>query len=103
MPTKNVICLISIKGAAWLSRVQRGSVSVQRGSVGAAWLSQCAAWLSRVQHGSVSVQRGSVGAAWLSQCAAWLIGVQRGSVRSEFKSPLGTPGRFFLSEQRSNE
>jgi hypothetical protein len=49
---------------------------VQRGSVS-------------VQPGSVSVQRGSVGAAWLSR-------VQRGSVRPEFKSPLGTPGRFFL-------
>ncbi len=51
------------------SRVQHGSVRVQRGSVkDAAWLSQgcsmaqlgCSVAQSRVQHGSVRVQRGSV-------------------------------------------
>ncbi len=49
-------------GAAWLSRMQRGSVRVRRGSVqGAVWLSSGAVWLIsgcgvaqyRVRHGLV--------------------------------------------------
>jgi hypothetical protein len=52
----------SVQGAAWLIRVQRGSVRVRRSSVqSVAWLSSgCSVDQFRVRHGSVQ------GAAWLS-------------------------------------
>jgi hypothetical protein len=108
----------------WLSREQRGSVGCSVPQYGAEWLSRVqrgsvekAAWLSRVH--SVKVQRGSVGCSAVQQGAAWLSRVQRGSVgcsvaqlvvppgllysRPEFKSPLGTPGRFFPLSKQATE
>ncbi len=63
-------CFKIYEGAAWLSRVQRGSVRVHHGSVGVQRGSV------RVKHGSVQVQRGSV------RVQSDSVRVQRGSVGS---------------------